>query len=46
MRDEPLRTSTWEANVFLSVAETIVSIKYCHVVQYLVFSLIYYINGD
>lgn len=25
MRDEPLRTSTWEANVFLSVAETIVS---------------------
>ena len=25
MRDEPLRTSTWEANVFLSVAETVVS---------------------
>ena len=25
MRDEPLRTCTWEANVFLGVAETIVS---------------------
>ena len=25
MHDEPLRTCTWEANVFLGVAETIVS---------------------